>query len=73
MGAQQVPVFIDEGYGQVPEPMDLETLLGRVDARRYGTAAAFLADARLIAAAAAQYWAGDAAAVREVGLAAGNP
>jgi hypothetical protein len=45
--------------------MDLETLLARVDARRYGAAAAYLADARRIAAAAAQYWAGDAAAVRE--------
>lgn len=73
MGAQEIPVLSGEGHGQVPEPMDLETLLGRVDARRYGTAAAFLADARLIAAAAARYWAGDAAAVREVGLALGNP
>lgn len=51
---------------QVTEPMDLETLLARVDARRYGTAAAHLADARLIAAAASQFWAGDPAAVREV-------
>ena len=51
---------------QVAQPMDLETLLARVDARRYGTAAAYLADARLIAAAAAQFWAGDPAAVREV-------
>ena len=45
--------------------MDLETLLARVDARRYGAAAAYLADARRIAAAAAPFWAGDAAAVRE--------
>lgn len=51
---------------QVTEPMDLETLLARVDARRYSTAAAYLVDARLIAVAAAQYWAGDPAAVREV-------
>ena len=33
---------------------------------RASTAAAYLADARLIAAAAAQFWAGDPAAVREV-------
>ena len=51
---------------QVAEPMDLETLLARVDARRYSTAAAYLADARLVAVAAAQFWAGDPAAVREV-------
>jgi SpoVK/Ycf46/Vps4 family AAA+-type ATPase len=40
----------------VTQPMDLSTLLSRVDQRRYSTPAQFLADVALIPAGERQYW-----------------
>jgi hypothetical protein len=38
------------------EPMDLATVLARVDARRYGTVAAYMRDMAAIVTASQQYW-----------------
>lgn len=46
-------------------PMDLATLLARVDARQYPTAKAFLAAVAQIPAAEKQYWGDDPEGVRE--------
>lgn len=51
---------------QVSMPMDLSTLLMRIDQRRYGTLAAFVADLQVIPTAATQYWANDPRGAREV-------
>jgi hypothetical protein len=51
---------------QVSSPMDLSTLLMRVDQRRYPTLAAYMADLRSVAAATQEYWAGEARGAREV-------
>ena len=53
-------------YLQVSSPMDLSTMLMRVDQRRYPTLAAYMADLRSIATATQQYWAGEARGAREV-------
>ena len=56
-----VPVSEEElpGYGKVvKDPMDLSTLLWRVDSGWYLTVDAFLRDAHLIVAAAKTYWGG---------------
>ena len=56
-----VPVAEEEapGYAKaVKEPMDLSTLLWRVDSGWYLTVEAFLRDVRLIVAAAKTYWGG---------------
>ena len=61
-----VPVSEEElpGYGKVvKDPMDLSTLLWRVDSGWYLTVDAFLRDAHLIVAAAKTYW-GDSARAR---------
>jgi hypothetical protein len=55
---------------QVSSPMDLSTLLMRVDQRRYPTLARYMADLRSIATATQQYWAGEARGAREVSLTA---
>lgn len=55
-------------HAQVSNPMDLATLLMRVDQRRYPTLAAFMADLQGIATATQQYWAGEARGAREVQL-----
>ena len=55
------PVVEEEapGYGKtVRDPMDLSTLLWRVDSGWYLTVDAFLRDARLIVTAAKAYWGG---------------
>lgn len=51
---------------QVSNPMNLATLLMRVDQRRYPTLAAYMADLQAIATATQQYWAGEARGAREV-------
>lgn len=48
-------------------PMDLATLLARVDDRQYPTVKAFLAAVALIPAAEKQYWGNDPEGVREAG------
>ncbi len=50
---------------QVSAPMDLATLLARVNARQYPTVKAFLAAVSLIPAAEKQYWGDDPEGVRE--------
>ncbi|KAK9811900.1 hypothetical protein WJX72_012131 [[Myrmecia] bisecta] len=63
------PVSPDEDpeyWEKVSNPMDLATLLARVDGRAYATAAAFLRDVALIPVDAAQYYGHDIAAVKEV-------
>ena len=57
----------DSSYWElVKEPMDLSTLLARVDQRRYMTAAQFLADVALIPAGERQYWNDLPAGVRHI-------
>lgn len=53
---------------QVSHPMDLATLLTRVDAREIPTAKAFLDTAALIPAAEQQFWGSDPEGIREVSL-----
>jgi SpoVK/Ycf46/Vps4 family AAA+-type ATPase len=50
----------------VKQPMDLSTLLSRVDQRRYSTPAQFLADVALIPAGERQYWAELPAGVKHI-------
>lgn len=50
----------------VKQPMDLSTLLSRVDQRRYSTPAQFLADVALIPAGERQYWADLPAGVKHI-------
>lgn len=57
----------DPNYWElVAEPMDLSTLLARVDQRRYVTPAQFLADVALIPAGERQYWKDLPAGVRHI-------
>ena len=51
---------------QVKSPMDLATLLSRVDARQIPTVKAFLDTAALIPAGEQQFWGGDPEGIREV-------
>lgn len=53
---------------QVTSPMDLATLLARVDDRHYPTLQAFLAAVALIPAAEKQYWGDDPEGIREAGF-----
>jgi SpoVK/Ycf46/Vps4 family AAA+-type ATPase len=57
----------DPAYWEVvKQPMDLSTLLSRVDQRRYSTPAQFLADVALIPAGERQYWADLPAGVKHI-------
>ena len=51
---------------QVTNPMDLATLLSRVDARQIPTVKAFLDTAALIPAGEQQFWGSDPEGIREV-------
>ena len=51
---------------QVASPMDLATLLSRVDARQIPTVSAFLDTAALIPAGEQQFWGSDPEGIREV-------
>ena len=51
---------------QVTSPMDLATLLSRVDARQIPTVKAFLDTAALIPAGEQQFWGSDPEGIREV-------
>jgi hypothetical protein len=53
---------------QVSHPIDLATLLMRVDAREIPTVKAFLDTAALIPAAEQQFWGSDPEGIREVSL-----
>jgi SpoVK/Ycf46/Vps4 family AAA+-type ATPase len=67
--AHAEPVSPDDDpgyYARVAAPMDLATLLDRVDRRRYTTPAAFLADVDLIPAAERAYWGDAPAGLRHV-------
>ena len=58
---------------QVSHPMDLATLLMRVDAREIPTVKAFLDTAALIPAAEQQFWGSDPEGIREVSLPEATP
>ncbi len=51
---------------QVTSPMDLATLLSRVDARQIPTVKTFLDTAALIPAGEQQFWGSDPEGIREV-------
>lgn len=58
---------------QVPNPMDLATLLSRVDGRQIPTVKAFLDTAALIPAGEQQFWGSDPEGIREVSTPSPTP
>ncbi|KAL4429387.1 hypothetical protein ABPG77_005161 [Micractinium sp. CCAP 211/92] len=56
----------EEWWDKVSEPMDLSTILSRVDARAYSTPHEYLADIAKIAQCSREFWGSDTRGVREI-------